>query len=97
MQDRGSGFHSTFQAMLAETYGAMGQAEAGLAMVTEALVSTTAMGYHYWDAELHRIHGDLLLLSPGDHLEESVACFEQASRSPAVNRPNPWNCALQLA
>ena len=78
MQARSSGFQGTFQAMIAETYRAMGQAETGLAVVAEALTRATNLGYHYWDAELHRIQGDLLLLSPGNHLEESDACFEQA-------------------
>ncbi len=36
------------------------------------------MRYHYWDAELRRIQGNLLLLPNRNHLEESEACFEQA-------------------
>ena len=75
---RGAINRIAFQARLAETYGAMGQVNAGLEVVAEALDRTFDLGYHYWDAELYRIQGDLLLLSPGDRSAESEACFKQA-------------------
>jgi predicted ATPase/DNA-binding winged helix-turn-helix (wHTH) protein len=52
---------SYFLALLAETYGDIGQTEEGLAVLTEALVGVHSTGEHFWEAELYRLKGELLL------------------------------------
>ena len=47
--------------MLAEAYGNIGQIEAGLSMLTEAMVFADAHGDRFWEAELYRLRGELLL------------------------------------
>ena len=63
--------------MLAEMYGKVGQTEEGLATLDEALAAAHSSGERYWEAELHRLKGELLL-----RLEEAEAeveaCFHQA-------------------
>jgi predicted ATPase len=50
-----------FLALLAETYGEMGQIEEGLAVLAEALSAVHRTGEHFWEAELYRLKGELLL------------------------------------
>jgi len=52
---------SYFLALLAETYGEMGQTEEGLAVLAEALATVEKNGEHFWEAELYRLKGTLTL------------------------------------
>jgi predicted ATPase len=52
---------SYFLALLAEAHGHAGQVEDGLALLAEALAVVDRNRDRYWDAELHRLKGELLL------------------------------------
>ena len=67
-------FHLT---QLAEAYGKVGQADAGLAALDEALSIVERGGEHMWDADLYRVQGDLMLLQ-GAAASAVEACFHQA-------------------
>jgi predicted ATPase len=47
---------------LAEAYGKAGRAEEGLSMLAEALALVQELGERYYEAEIHRLQGDLLLM-----------------------------------
>jgi predicted ATPase/class 3 adenylate cyclase len=63
--------------LLAEAYGEVGQTEEGLTVLAEALAVVDKTGERYWEAELHRLKGELLRrrASPTEEVE---ACFQQA-------------------
>jgi predicted ATPase len=65
-------------ALLAEASAQAGQREAGLALLAEALVVANDTGERRWDAELHRLRGELLLTPSAAHAEEAESCFGQA-------------------
>jgi predicted ATPase len=67
-----------FLALLAEVYGKGGRAAEGLPLIAEALelVDKTAEGV--WEAELHRLRGELLLAGSPDQQYAAVTCFRQA-------------------
>ena len=78
-QDTGSQLYSPyFLGLLAEASGQAGQPEAGLQVLAEAstLVATTAE--RWWEAELYRLQGTLLLQLPSPAVEQADACFQQA-------------------
>src|SRR5262249_3856832 len=62
---------------LAEAYGQAGQTEAGLSALAEGLAAAHKTGGRYWEAELHRLKGELLLRQASPP-EEGEACFRQA-------------------
>ena len=64
-------------AMLAEAYGKVGQTEAGLTALAEALATVHRTGERWWEAEIHRLKGELLLRRASP-TEEAEACFQQA-------------------
>jgi predicted ATPase len=66
-----------FLLMLAEAYGSVGQLEAGLTALTEALATAHKTGERWWEAELYRLKGELLLRRASP-TEEAEACFRQA-------------------
>jgi TOMM system kinase/cyclase fusion protein len=65
-------------ALLAEAYGDMKRAKAGLTVLDEALAVVESTGERYWEAELHRLKGTLLLARSAEHQAEAEACFHQA-------------------
>jgi predicted ATPase len=67
-----------FLALLAEGYGKVGQVKEGLTVLAEALDLVNKNGERFYEAELHRLKGELLLtLSPENHKDVEV-CFRQA-------------------
>jgi predicted ATPase/DNA-binding SARP family transcriptional activator len=55
-----------FLSLLAQVYGRAGQAEEGLAAIDEALAEARVHNERWWDAELHRLRGELLLMHGAD-------------------------------
>jgi predicted ATPase len=67
-----------FLALLAEAYGTRGQPETGLTMLTEALVLVDTTGERWYEPELYRLKGALLLQQSSDNQAEAESCFAQA-------------------
>jgi class 3 adenylate cyclase/tetratricopeptide (TPR) repeat protein len=68
-------------ARLAEAYGQVGQVDEGLHLLAEALAMVGTRGGRRSDAELHRLHGELLLNAECGVRNAEVAaeeCFQQA-------------------
>jgi predicted ATPase len=74
-------------ALLAEGYGQVGAIDEGQQVLAEALAVVQQTGERVWEAELHRLKGELVLQArrqppgPGgdlSHAAESKACFHQA-------------------
>lgn len=77
----GNGFGvPTFLALLAEAHGESGEPTEGLAVIADALDFAERSGAHYWDAELQRLRGVLLLQSAGtaDVERDAEAAFAAA-------------------
>jgi adenylate cyclase len=67
-----------FLTLLAEAYGQAGQPEAGLTCLAEAVTRVAATEERWWEAEVYRLQGILLLQrSPAD-VDQAAACFQQA-------------------
>src|SRR5262249_21218397 len=69
---------SYFLALLAEAHGALGQAEAGLTVLAEALTLTATTGARWYASEIYRLQGTLLLQQASDHHAEAESCFHHA-------------------
>jgi predicted ATPase len=67
-----------FLALLAEAYGIMGQPEAGLTVLTEALALVDKTGERWCESELYRLKGALLLQQSSDNQAEAETCFHHA-------------------
>jgi predicted ATPase len=67
-----------FLALLAEGYGRGGQREDGLTVLAEALVLVDKNDERFYEAELYRLKGELLLQQSLDNRAEAETCFAQA-------------------
>jgi tetratricopeptide (TPR) repeat protein len=81
---------SSWLALLAEVYGNMGQAEAALTAVAEAFAHVDKTGERYYEAELHRLQGELLLVQSPDNQSEAEACFHQAIAIARSQQAKSW-------
>jgi predicted ATPase len=70
--------HPYWLSLLAEGYGRVGQPEAGLAVLEEALTVMATTEARWWEAELYRLQGDLLLHLPSPDVSQAEACFQRA-------------------
>jgi predicted ATPase len=69
---------SYYLSLLAEAYGQAGQPEAGLTVLADALTLVAATEDRWWEAELYRLQGALLLQLPLPDVGQAEACFQQA-------------------
>ena len=65
-------------ALLAEAYGQAGQPEAGLTCLAEAVTRVAATEERWWEAEVYRLQGELLLRLPLPDIPQATACLHQA-------------------
>jgi predicted ATPase len=64
--------------LLARGYQETGQAEAGLHVLTEALAVIRSSGECYYEAEVYRLKGELLLQPAISDEQQAETCFRQA-------------------
>jgi predicted ATPase len=75
----GSGLWRTYNlAQLAEACGKAGRIDEGLDAIAEAWDLTQQNGERWWEAEIHRLRGDLLFKQKGSNPEEAQTSIEQA-------------------
>jgi len=64
--------------LLAEAYGQVGQPEAGLTVLAEALTLVATTEARWWEAELSRLRGELLRQHPRPEVLQAEACLCRA-------------------
>jgi predicted ATPase len=79
MRQRGAAFYLPFGlALLADALARCGDYAAALAAIREGLAAASVTGEHIWDAELHRLHGVVLLAD--NKIAEGQVSLEEALR-----------------
>ncbi len=77
-----AGFFRTHHlTLLAEAYQTVGQPEAGLRVLAEALAQVEKTGERFWEAEIYRLKGELLLKAEGGGMKDKESpegCFLKA-------------------
>jgi predicted ATPase len=71
-------FQSYALTLFAEAYGIIGEPEEGLRLITEALTLADTPGEQWYESELYRLKGALLLQQSADNHAEAESCFQHA-------------------
>ena len=74
----GRGRRPYFLTLVAEAYGQGRRYDEGLAMLEEALALVDQSEERYWEAEIHRLKGALLLARSAAQQMEGEACLQTA-------------------
>lgn len=69
---------SHYAALAAAAYGNEGQAEKGLRVISEELARVHKIGERFYEAELRRIKGELLLRQAVPDGQQAEGCFQKA-------------------
>ncbi|MGD9403508.1 MAG: AAA family ATPase [Anaerolineae bacterium] len=80
---------TSYLALMAEVYGQAGQAEEGLRLLAEAFAAVKQREECYFEAELHRLQGELLLARPAAEAE-AEACFLRAAEIARQQHAKSW-------
>jgi predicted ATPase len=90
-QATGAGLQrSRLLAWLAKGYGKAGQAEQGLSVLAEALALVEKIGERYYEAELYRLKGELLLMQGDEAESEAEASFHKAIEVARRQQAKSW-------
>ena len=79
-----------FLALLAMAYEKGGDAAEGLVVIAEALALVDQTSARYFEAELHRLRGMLLLQLPAPKVTEAETCFDHALAIARKQRAKSW-------
>jgi predicted ATPase len=77
-------------ALLAEGYRVLHQVEAGLNALKEGFEIMERTGEHVFQAELHRLNGQLLLVQSANNVTEAETCYRQALDISRQQRAKSW-------
>ena len=75
----------------------MGQPEAGLTVLAEALTLADKTGEGWYEPELYRLKGTLLLQRSADHHAEAQACFQQAIAVARRQQAKSWELRAAMS
>jgi TOMM system kinase/cyclase fusion protein len=81
---------SYWLALLAEAHNVIRQPEAGLTALAEALTLVDSSGERFYEAELHRLKGELLLQQNLDNQVEAESCFHHALAIARNQQAKSW-------
>src|SRR5207248_11573988 len=79
-----------FLALLAEAHGSIGEPESGLTVLTEALTLVDKTGERWYEAELYRLKGALLLQQSSDNHLAAENCFHHALDLARTQQAKSW-------
>jgi predicted ATPase len=86
-----------YLALLAEACGKGGQAEEGLSLLAEALAGVEKTGARDYEAELHRLRGELLLRLAVPDAPQAEACFQHALAVARLQQAKSWELRAAMS
>ena len=66
-------------------------------MLAEAVAAAHNVGERWYEAERHRLKGDLLLALSADHQAEAEACFQQALAVARHQQAKSWELRAAMS
>jgi len=81
-------FVPLYQSYLARAYAELGQFEDAWRCVGEAMAAMKTTKEKWWEAEVHRVAGEIVLMSPGPDAVKAEAYFERALAVAREQRAN---------
>jgi class 3 adenylate cyclase/predicted ATPase len=79
-----------YLALLAEAHGIIGDPEPGLKVLKEALALVDTTGERWYESEIYRLKGELLIQKNSDNQAEAETCFQQAITIARSQQARSW-------
>jgi predicted ATPase len=84
-------------ALLAETFVQVGQITKALEALAQGLATVTKSRIRWWEAELYRLRGELLLRQTVAQPEEAEVCFQQAMAVARREQAKSWELRAAMS
>jgi predicted ATPase len=86
-----------FQSYLAMAHAMLRQYDESRHHINQALATIEATDERVWTAEVHRLAGEIALLSPGSDVTEAQAHFEHAISSARQQQAKSWELRAAIS
>jgi len=86
-----------FLTLQAETYGEAGQPDAGLCFLDEARTVMDSTQERFYEAEVHRVQGELVLAQAADQYALAETCFQQALAIARRQQAKSWELRAAMS
>src|SRR5439155_19439767 len=84
-------------ALIAEVYGQVGQAKEGLAVLAEALARVDKTSERWYEAELYRLKGELLLAQTAPDEHQAETCLRRALDIARHQQAKSWELRAAMS
>jgi predicted ATPase len=84
-------------ALLAEACGRVGQVDEGLHLLAEALIVADHNAERWYEAELYRLKGELLLAQSPHQQPDAEACFQHALDISSAQHAKSWELRAAMS
>jgi predicted ATPase len=82
---------------LARAHAELGQFEEAWRCIGEAMTAVETTKEKWWDAEVHRVAGEIALKSPEPDATKAQAYFERAIAIARAQQAKSWSCGRRRA
>ena len=83
-------FSPVYLSLLARAYGELGQFDEAWSHIGEAITAVETTKETWYEAEVHRIAGEIALMSPEPDAAKAEACFERALAVARAQQAKSW-------
>ena len=90
-------YQPLFRALLAQTYGKVGQPGEGLTILAEMLADVHSTGLCFCETELYRLKGEFLLQQATGSGDEAETCFRQALDVARRQQAKSWELRAAMS
>jgi predicted ATPase len=90
-------FLPVWLSLLARAYGELGQFDDALSHIGEAITMVETTKETWYEAEVHRIAGEVALMSPEQDAAKTEACFERALAIARAQQAKSWELRAAMS
>jgi len=83
-------YFPVYLSLLARAYGELGQFDQACSHIGEAITAVETTKEKWYEAEVHRIAGEIALMSPEPDAAKAEACFERALAVARAQQAKSW-------
>jgi predicted ATPase len=82
---------------LASAYAELGQSETACRCIGEAMIAAETTKERWYEAEINRVSGEIVLLSPDSDVAKSEVCFERALAVAREQQAKSWELRAAMS
>jgi class 3 adenylate cyclase/predicted ATPase len=87
----------SYLSYLAKAYAELGQFDEAWRSIGEATTMIETTGERWWEADIHRLAGEIALMAPQRDAAKALACFEQALAVARAQQAKSWELRAAMS